>query len=224
MDACVTNGPDLICWAGGLELLVAGPAIGRPDFGGQFNRATAECTLGSASDHDPYIIHPRIALSLSLSYHCHHKFGPSSQRTQNTKHKTHISTAGKQIYLPFCPTQGSAIPAFVTDSSTLDSRNTQPFSSTGTTGHEGEALFFCLTSELTEPPSPSGATPCPVQHAAIVLRQRQQPFTSSDFAVVPRRPHTQPSLCWLVLVAWPQPSASHQLHHHHRPTYPKTIL
>lgn len=55
---------------------------------------------------------------------------------------------------------------------------------------------LCLTSELTEPAETSGAAPCPVQHAAIVLRQRQQPFTSSDFNAVPRRPsrpHTKHS-------------------------------
>lgn len=65
-----TDGSDLICCWAWMELEEASgwrPAIGRPDVGGQFNRATADDTPGPASDSAPYITHPRIALALSLS-------------------------------------------------------------------------------------------------------------------------------------------------------------
>lgn len=77
------------------------PAIGHPDVGGQFNRATADDTLGAASDSATYIIHP------ALHYHYRYHISVTTRESglHNDEHRdyTKAQPGGRSIYLfPKC--------------------------------------------------------------------------------------------------------------------------
>lgn len=161
------------------------PASGAPrdrpqrNVGVQFNKPTAENTLGPASAHFLPKIHP----ALHYHYRYHICLGMLAMTMTGPSQRANIHLAqpiGRSAF-----SQASASPVFVTDASTLDSRKLK-LSIQRANGLEGEALVPDVGAYRAA--EPSGAAPCPVQHAAVVLRQRQQPFTSSDFVLVPRRP------------------------------------